>query len=348
MNTATETKLDTPPLAQEAAKQPVARASLNSGAMVKAIVPQSIEEVCRLAKFIAAAGWAPKGYLVDSKNASLGYDETKITVGILHGMEVGLTPVAALQSIAVINGTPSIFGDGMLALVQSSGLLENIQEVPVTNAQGNQHGYKVIVKRRGVQTPFEASFTIAEATAAGLTKKPGPWQDYPMRMVLWRARSWALRAGFADVLRGLSSAEEVIDMVDVNPPPAKEPVKTASSALDKFAAEPRKPATIDQDPGNATTNPQAAEPAVAAPDANSAEVPSPDDLPEMPAEILAEWEAGKWGKGVTWILSQLPKLNEEQRTVLLDSYADMIAKAKADKKFGESVVKRFADEGVAL
>ena len=348
MNTATAQQTGAPPLTEQP-KLPAQRATLNSGAMVKAIGPQSIEEVCRVAKFIAAAGWAPKTYLIDPKNPALGFDEAKITVGIMHGLEVGLTPVAALQSIAVINGTPSIFGDGMLALVQSSGLLENYEEHPVLNAEGKHYGYRVAAKRRGASTPFEASFTMAEATAAGLTKKFGPWQDYPMRMVLWRARSWALRAGFADVLRGLHSAEEVLDLVDVNPPPAKAPPKTAESALDRFAAAPKTaPVTVDQPAGDATIATPEPAAAVEPPDAPGEDIPPPDDLPLMPDEIAADWEKGKWGTGVTWILNSLSTLNEEQRTVLVDSYADMIATAKADKKHGANVVKRFADAGVTL
>src|SRR3990172_134292 len=96
-----------------------ARVPLTSGGRIAAIAPQSIEEVFRLASAIAAAGFAPKSY---------GTDANKITVGIIHGMEVGLTPMAALQSIAVINGTPTIWGDGALALVRASGHLEDIEE----------------------------------------------------------------------------------------------------------------------------------------------------------------------------------------------------------------------------
>src|SRR5262249_4628841 len=40
---------------------------------------------------------------------------------------------------------------------------------------------------------------------------------YRPRMMKMRARSWALRDKFADVLRGLHSAEEAQDMVDITP-----------------------------------------------------------------------------------------------------------------------------------
>ena len=80
---------------------------------VMAIVPTDIDQVYRLAGAIVRADMAPKGF---EKNVE------KVTVAILHGLEVGLTPMAALQSIAVINGMPSIWGDGALALIVSYSL----------------------------------------------------------------------------------------------------------------------------------------------------------------------------------------------------------------------------------
>ena len=44
------------------------------------------------------------------------------------GAEIGLQPLQAMQNIAVINGRPSLWGDAVLALVRSSGLLEQFEE----------------------------------------------------------------------------------------------------------------------------------------------------------------------------------------------------------------------------
>lgn len=225
------------------------RAPLSSGGAVAAIVPTTLEEVWRLSKAIAMAGWAPKGYLTDPRNASGGYDESKISVGILHGLELGLTPIAALQSIAVINGTPSVWGDGALAIVQASGLLEDMREDPIEDTTGVT-GYRCTMRRRGVKTEFSQAFTLADADRAGLLGKSGPWQQYRPRMLQMRARAWVLRAGFADVLRGLSIAEEQMDIIDVTPTesaPAIAPAptrkrKTAAAALDHFSSPAPPPA----------------------------------------------------------------------------------------------------------
>jgi hypothetical protein len=75
------------------------------------------------------------------------------------------------------------------------------------------------IKRKG--QPEEArTFSQADAKAAGLAGKSGPWAQYPARMRQMRARAFALRDVFADVLKGLAVAEEAQDMPTEQPAPA--------------------------------------------------------------------------------------------------------------------------------
>lgn len=177
---------------------------LVGGGRVAAIVPQDFESAYRLATVVVKSGMAPK---------SLDTIE-KATVAIMHGLELGLTPMAALQSIAVVNGMPTVYGDGLLALVRGSGLLEDIQETCESDNEGPTIAV-CKVKRAGQKSWTVQTFTRPQAQRAGLWKKTGPWTQYPSRMMQMRARSWALRDAFADVLRGVNSAEEAADMVDV-------------------------------------------------------------------------------------------------------------------------------------
>jgi hypothetical protein len=188
---------------------------LTGGNAIKAIVPTSFEGAYRLAQVVVAAGMAPKSVNTVEKCA----------VAILHGLEVGLTPMAALQSIAVINGFPTIWGDGMLGLIRGSGLLEDISETIEVDDKGEVQSATCTMKRKGQPTPIVRMFTRPMAARAGLLKKEGPWQTYPDRMMAMRARAWCGRDGFADVLKGLGVREEIDDMVAVagtatfTPPP---------------------------------------------------------------------------------------------------------------------------------
>jgi hypothetical protein len=170
------------------------------------LVPQSRDELRELAELMALAGWAPEGY----RDAVGNYLQPRIEMAILHGASVGLGPVAAVQSIAVIDGMPTIWGDGALALIERSGLLEDMSEEYVTD---ETEGLTAIctMRRRGRPTPVTNRFSLAMAEQARLLEKDGPWQSYPQRMLKMRARSWTIRDGFSDVLRGLHLREEVED-----------------------------------------------------------------------------------------------------------------------------------------
>ena len=93
----------------------------------------------------------------------------------------------------------------MLAIVRGSGLLEFIREEPT------DEGCTCTIKRKG-EEPVARTFTMADAQKAGLANKQGPWTQYPKRMMQMRARAYALRDVFPDVLRGVEIAEEARDM----------------------------------------------------------------------------------------------------------------------------------------
>lgn len=136
-----------------------------------------------------------------------------IIVACQYGYEIGLHPLQALNNIAVINGKPSIYGDSMLALVKRSPKYEWIKEY-VESTEDDRIAY-CIVKRKG-EPEATFSFSWSEAKQAGLTTKSGPWKTYPKRMLQMRARGFALRDVFPDVLMGLISVEEASDYPDSN------------------------------------------------------------------------------------------------------------------------------------
>lgn len=184
-------------------KQPIAIGN-------RGIQLQSMDELYRFSKYVEASGLAPKGMeKVES-----------VFVAIQMGMEVGLTPMAALQNIAVINGRPTIWGDAQLAIVRSTGELEEFSEWyesggvkttrnPTTFADDTCAVCRV--KRRGFEVQ-ESAFSVADAKRAGLWGKAGPWTQYPARLLRFRARSFNLRDNFGDALRGMLTAEEAIDI----------------------------------------------------------------------------------------------------------------------------------------
>lgn len=136
-----------------------------------------------------------------------------IFVAMAMGYQLGFPVEQSLQDIAVINGRPCLWGDGLLALALNHPHCESITEEPIMR-NGIVFGYQCVVVRKG-HDAHEQVFTMDDANRAGLLAKPGPWKQYPTRMLQMRARSLAIRDKFADALRGLRIAEIERDDSDV-------------------------------------------------------------------------------------------------------------------------------------
>ena len=132
-----------------------------------------------------------------------------ILVAVQWGYEIGLAPLQALQNISVINGKPSVYGDAAMALVQSSPVCEDVEEY--FEDEGTPNPVAVCIAKRKGRKPVTAKFSVDDAKRANLWGKQGPWTQYPKRMMQMRARGFALRDAFPDVLKGLITAEEAMD-----------------------------------------------------------------------------------------------------------------------------------------
>jgi hypothetical protein len=175
----------------------------------------TFDDAFRFAKMVAASDFAPKDFRGKPESCLLA---------IQHGSEVGLSPMQSLQSIACINGRPSVWGDAALALVIGSPVCDYVRET--VDGEGDAMVATCEAKRRGYEKASVVRFSVADAKKAGLWGKTGPWTQYSRRMLQMRARGFALRDAFPDVLRGLVTAEEAQDYPQAEPTrePAREPV----------------------------------------------------------------------------------------------------------------------------
>lgn len=281
--------------------------SLDAGFHVQPIVPRNIDEVYRLANGIARAGWAPKSYLINPKDYSQGYSADKIALGIMHGLELDFTPIAALQSIAVINNTPQVWGDGALALVYRSRQLERFKETDIFDASNNLTKCECLVRRRGFPDEIVNDFDLNKARQAKLLGKEGPWQGFTHRMLKMRARAFSLRDGFPDILRGLKLVEEFLtveELATLSQPaapiiasPSPAPAQVTGAALRAQAAAALAPPAEDEQPSllSAMEGPTLAERIAGAKTADELDAiyKAESSKPEGPDEMLSTMLAGR-------------------------------------------------------
>lgn len=166
-----------------------------SQTMSMALTPRTMGEAIKLAEFIAASDFAPKAYQGNPGNVI-------VAMQLSSHMRMGLLQV--MQSCAVINGIPKLYGDAPIAICRASPLCEWIRE----EFDDETMTATCATKRRGDPHVIVRSFSKADAEVGKLWGKDGPWRTYPKRMLQFRARSWCLRDSYADALMGM----EVLDM----------------------------------------------------------------------------------------------------------------------------------------
>lgn len=161
------------------------------------------------------------------------------------GAALGLEPLQALASIAVINGRAALSSDLMAAVIRRAGhtlrIVENSPEsVTATLIRADDKTFK-----------FEVTWDKDKAVKAGLWGQRGPWSQYPTQMLRARAITEVARQGASEALMGMiyspedfgatiTDTGEVIEAEIVDEAPA--PAKPAPAA--KPAAAPSQPATL--------------------------------------------------------------------------------------------------------
>jgi len=207
--------------------------------------PSSLSEALQFAKLMADSDLVPPAFKGKPAN---------VLIAVQMGAELDIQPMQAIQNIAVINGKPSIYGDIGKAVLLAKGF--KIEMLPPEDVKKQGRGWCRVTRPDGGHA--EATFSKEDATKAKLWGKAGPWTDYPERMMNWRAFWFAARDAAADVLKGMSGAEEVGDY------PPEKVVDTTAIPMPKRASE-----TVAAPANSSPESPAPVEPGAPAPESTS-------------------------------------------------------------------------------
>lgn len=173
---------------------------------------KSFEDLYRISKMLCTSGMLPKAYDTPEKTMS--------AMAMIR--ELGLQPINALKNLAVINGTPTLYGELPLAMVRNSGQLESINEflidksyAPISfenkNLDAEIFAAICMIKRKGHEVK------TFHYTKMDMEKNPNSknavWSSYRAIMMKRKARSIALKDEFGDVLGGMCIAEYDYDVI---------------------------------------------------------------------------------------------------------------------------------------
>ena len=193
----------------------------------------TFEQVDTMAKRLAQSDLLPK---------ALKGKPADIAIILLAGLEYGLTPLAAIRGINVIEGKASMSADLMSGLVQGKLACEYFRLVKSTDTLATYE-----TKRRGHDQAVQLSYTIEQAVRAGLTAKDN-WKRHPAAMLRARCSSALCRAVYPDIVGGCYNEDEadeireqgsnggsnVIDVSAVEASPVSDLDTKAQSIVDRI------------------------------------------------------------------------------------------------------------------
>ena len=127
--------------------------------------------------------------------------KNEIILVLFKGLELGLAPMQSLDMLYSVKGKVTLTGAGVMAVVNATKQLEDLQII-VTPQEAS-----CTMKRKGVDTPHTAKFSIENAKALDIYKSQ--WLSQPENMLKWRAITACARVLFADAMQGLYTPDEI-------------------------------------------------------------------------------------------------------------------------------------------
>jgi 5'-3' exonuclease len=178
----------------QSAPQPTAAivvAEPGSDAWALALEPQSMRQVMAIADILHQSG----GVKLPNPSAVVG--------AIMFGRNLGLSAMASLQNVHVVEGKFTLAAHAIIGRVLGSPLCEYMR----CTTSDSKHATWV-TKRRGYPER-ELTYTIEEATTSGVVKPSSGWVKYPARMLEKECGAMLARLVYPDITAGLYSPEEL-------------------------------------------------------------------------------------------------------------------------------------------
>ena len=160
----------------------------------------SFENAQRMAKALATSDMVPKQFSGNLGNTLLALEMSN---------RLNMPVFSVLQNLHVIHGKPSFSASFMIALVNASNRFDTPLMFEYSEDKTSCFAYAMI----GDQKVTGSTVTMQMAQQEGwLNKNGSKWQTMPELMLQYRAGAFFARAYVPDLLMGMQSREEVLDV----------------------------------------------------------------------------------------------------------------------------------------
>ena len=193
---------------------------------------QAFEDAQRIAKALASSTLIPTQF-----QGQQGFANCLVALEIANRMNI--SPFLAMQHLHVIHGRPSWSSSFIIAMVNGSGRFSPLR-FEMSGEGDSLVCYAVATDVKSEQELKGPTITIAMAKKEGWATKTGSkWATMPDLMIRYRAAAFWGRLYASDLLLGLQTQEEAIDIQPVT-------VKTEAPSLDDLNAKITEPVVITE------------------------------------------------------------------------------------------------------
>lgn len=190
---------------------------------------QAFEDAQRIAKALASSTLIPTQF-----QGQQGFANCLVALEIANRMRI--SPFLAMQHLHVIHGRPSWSSSFIIAMVNGSGRFSPLR-FEMSGEGESLACYAMATDLASEQELKGPTITIAMAKKEGWSTKTGSkWQTMPELMIRYRAAAFWGRLYASDLLLGIQSQEEVVDVELVN----------VSTNLDELNAKIQPPTPVVQ------------------------------------------------------------------------------------------------------
>ena len=174
---------------------------VNGGAI---FAPAQFEHAQRIAKVLSSSDLVPTQYKNNVANT---------LVALEMANRMGASPLMVMQNLHIIHGRPSWGSSFIIASLNSCGRFSTLRFV------GDANNCKAVATDKATGEVLEGpTVSLEMAKAEGwLTKTGSKWVTMPELMLKYRAAAFFGRLYAPEVLMGMQTTEEIVDITPLQP-----------------------------------------------------------------------------------------------------------------------------------
>lgn len=165
---------------------------------------QGFDHAQRVAKMLSSSSLVPSDYRGRIENCLIALEMSA---------RIGASPMMVMQNLHIIQGRPSWSSPFIIASLNSCGRFEPLRFRQVGEPSNDTYGYEVVTKDKKGNELVGPAVTWAMVKSEGwLAKNGSKWKTMPELMFRYRAAAFFGRLYAPDILMGMQTAEEIIDI----------------------------------------------------------------------------------------------------------------------------------------